>query len=106
MLLSMAAVGLGPWALGLGKNAVTNISRTAVLLSAGLDSAVLAASEARTSRVQPIYVSTGLAWEAPRIEHALRSSECAVLRLVLQEADSNAATLARVAHFSRTLEVQ
>ena len=38
-------------------------SRTAVLLSAGLDSAVLAASEARTSRVQPIYVSTGLAWE-------------------------------------------
>ena len=38
--------------------------RTAVLLSAGLDSAVLAASEARTSRVQPIYVSTGLAWEA------------------------------------------
>jgi 7-cyano-7-deazaguanine synthase len=37
--------------------------KTAVLLSAGLDSAVLAASEARTSRVQPIYVSTGLAWE-------------------------------------------
>jgi 7-cyano-7-deazaguanine synthase len=36
---------------------------TAVLLSAGLDSAVLAASEARTSHVQPIYVSTGLAWE-------------------------------------------
>src|ERR1051325_2548475 len=38
-------------------------SRVAVLLSAGLDSAVLAASEARTSTVQPIYVSTGLAWE-------------------------------------------
>jgi 7-cyano-7-deazaguanine synthase len=38
--------------------------RTAVLLSAGLDSAVLAASEARTAQVQPIYVSTGLAWEA------------------------------------------
>ncbi|HWN85763.1 MAG TPA: 7-cyano-7-deazaguanine synthase [Vicinamibacterales bacterium] len=37
--------------------------RTAVLLSAGLDSAVLAASEARTSHVHPIYVSTGLAWE-------------------------------------------
>jgi 7-cyano-7-deazaguanine synthase len=36
---------------------------TAVLLSAGLDSAVLAASEARSSRVHPIYVSTGLAWE-------------------------------------------
>ena len=37
--------------------------RTAVLLSAGLDSAVLAASEARTSQVHPIYVGTGLAWE-------------------------------------------
>ena len=35
----------------------------AVLLSAGLDSAVLAALEARTHRVQPIYVSSGLAWE-------------------------------------------
>ena len=38
-------------------------SQTAVLLSAGLDSAVLAASEARTSIVHPIYVSAGLAWE-------------------------------------------
>ncbi|MGH9257909.1 MAG: 7-cyano-7-deazaguanine synthase [Vicinamibacterales bacterium] len=36
---------------------------TAVLLSAGLDSAVLAASEARSARVHPIYVSAGLAWE-------------------------------------------
>ena len=36
---------------------------TAVLISAGLDSAVLAASEQRTSRVQPIYVSAGLVWE-------------------------------------------
>jgi len=35
-----------------------------VLISAGLDSAVLAAAEARTSHVHPIYVSTGLAWEA------------------------------------------
>lgn len=40
---------------------------TAVLLSAGLDSAVLAASEARTSHVHPIYVSTGLAWEAEEL---------------------------------------
>ncbi len=39
------------------------MSSTAVLLSAGLDSAVLAAAEARTQRVHPIYVSTGLAWE-------------------------------------------
>jgi 7-cyano-7-deazaguanine synthase len=36
---------------------------TAVLLSAGLDSAVLAASEARISRVYPVYVQAGLAWE-------------------------------------------
>lgn len=36
---------------------------TAVLLSAGLDSAVLAAAEARRAAVQPIYVSAGLAWE-------------------------------------------
>ena len=40
---------------------------TAVLLSAGLDSAVLAASEARTAIVHPIYVSTGLAWEAEEL---------------------------------------
>jgi 7-cyano-7-deazaguanine synthase len=50
---------------------------TAVLLSAGLDSAVLAASEARRDRVQPIYVSTGLAWE---------SSELAALDRLLAEA--------------------
>jgi len=37
---------------------------TAVLLSAGLDSAVLAAAEARRGRVHPVYVSVGLAWEA------------------------------------------
>ena len=37
--------------------------QTAVLLSAGLDSAVLAASEARTAIVHPIYVSAGLAWD-------------------------------------------
>ena len=37
---------------------------TAVLLSGGLDSAVLVAEEAVRSEVQPIYVSVGLAWEA------------------------------------------
>lgn len=37
---------------------------TAVLFSSGLDSAVLAASEARAALVHPIYVSTGLAWES------------------------------------------
>ena len=50
---------------------------TAVLLSAGLDSAVLAASEARTSDVHPIYVSTGLAWEA---------DECAALEKLVRSA--------------------
>jgi 7-cyano-7-deazaguanine synthase len=37
---------------------------TAVLLSGGLDSAVLVADEATRDDVQPIYVSVGLAWEA------------------------------------------
>jgi 7-cyano-7-deazaguanine synthase len=35
-----------------------------VLCSAGLDSAVLLAVEARRGRVTPVYVSVGLAWEA------------------------------------------
>jgi len=37
---------------------------TAVLLSGGLDSAVLLAEEAAAGEVQPIYISVGLAWEA------------------------------------------
>jgi 7-cyano-7-deazaguanine synthase len=37
---------------------------TAVLLSGGLDSAVLVADEAASDEVFPIYVSVGLAWEA------------------------------------------
>ena len=40
---------------------------TAVLISAGLDSVVLAASEARDARVQPVYVSAGLAWESEEL---------------------------------------
>ena len=38
-----------------------------VLLSGGLDSAVLAAHEAQTARVLPLYVSVGLAWEAAEL---------------------------------------
>ena len=38
--------------------------KCAVLLSGGLDSAVLLADEASRGEVQPIYVSVGLAWEA------------------------------------------
>ena len=37
---------------------------TAVLLSGGLDSAVLIAEEAASGEVHPVYVSVGLAWEA------------------------------------------
>ena len=44
------------------------MSSVAVLLSAGLDSAVLAAFEARRARVQPIYVSAGLAWETQELQ--------------------------------------
>jgi len=36
---------------------------TLVLLSGGIDSAVLAAHEAQSARVLPVYVSVGLAWE-------------------------------------------
>jgi len=41
--------------------------RSAVLLSAGLDSAVLAAAERREAQVHPIYVSAGLAWEGEEL---------------------------------------
>jgi 7-cyano-7-deazaguanine synthase len=42
---------------------------TAVLLSGGLDSAVLVAEEAARAEVHPLYVKVGLAWEAA--EHAM-----------------------------------
>jgi 7-cyano-7-deazaguanine synthase len=44
----------------------------AVLFSAGLDSAVLAADAARHAVVQPIYVRTGLAWESEELAAAER----------------------------------
>jgi 7-cyano-7-deazaguanine synthase len=40
------------------------MTKSAVLLSGGLDSAVLLAEEASRGEVQPIYISAGLAWEA------------------------------------------
>jgi 7-cyano-7-deazaguanine synthase len=43
-----------------------------VLFSAGLDSAVLLADEARRSRAHPLYVSTGLAWEPAELAMAAR----------------------------------
>ena len=52
---------------------------TAVLLSGGLDSAVLVADEAASGEVQPIYVSVGLAWESA--ERAVVSSFLAAVHL-------------------------
>jgi 7-cyano-7-deazaguanine synthase len=45
---------------------------TAVLFSAGLDSAVLLAEEAARGGVQPVYVSAGLAWEPAERASAAR----------------------------------
>ncbi|MGE3841552.1 MAG: 7-cyano-7-deazaguanine synthase [Vicinamibacterales bacterium] len=50
---------------------------TAVLCSAGLDSAVLLAHEAQRQFVTPVYVAVGLAWEAEEqraLGHLLRAS--------------------------------
>ena len=43
-----------------------------VLISGGLDSAVLLAHEARHGRVQPVYVKVGLAWEAAELRMLAR----------------------------------
>ena len=61
---------------------------TAVLFSAGLDSAVLAASDARYGTVHPIYVSCGLAWET--------EERAAVDRLLASAAFATLAPLARL----------
>jgi len=50
--------------------------KTAVLLSGGLDSAVLVADEAAAGEVQPIYVSVGLAWEAAEQAMVARFLDC------------------------------
>jgi 7-cyano-7-deazaguanine synthase len=59
-----------------------------VLFSSGLDSAVLAAAEARAADVHPLYVSTGLAWE--------REELAAVDRLLASAAFEGVAPLARL----------
>ena len=53
---------------------------TAVLLSGGLDSAVLVADEAASGEVQPVYVSVGLAWEGAERAMVSRLLERAPLR--------------------------
>lgn len=66
---------------------------TLVLLSGGLDSAVLAAHEARDHRVVPVYVSVGLAWE---------EAEAAMVERLLQApAYRNVAPLSRVSFTMR-----
>lgn len=59
-----------------------------MLLSAGLDSAVLAAAEARRGHVHPIYVSVGLAWEAGEV--------AALARLLATPLYASMAPLARL----------
>ncbi|HEX7087320.1 MAG TPA: 7-cyano-7-deazaguanine synthase [Vicinamibacterales bacterium] len=51
---------------------MTTNGSVAVLFSAGLDSAVLAADLATTAAVQPIYVTAGLAWEPAELAMAER----------------------------------
>ena len=65
-----------------------------MLLSAGLDSAVLAAAEAQRGPVHPIYISTGLAWE---------SAERAVLNRLL-DASPYAGNVERLVHLSFGVE--
>lgn len=69
-------------------DAFTERPACAVLFSAGLDSAVLAAAEARTSFVHPLYVSTGLAWEGEEL--------AAVDRLLAAPAFAGVAPLVRL----------
>jgi 7-cyano-7-deazaguanine synthase len=52
---------------------------TAVLLSGGLDSAVLLAEEAARDDTQPIYVSVGLVWERAEREATRRFLESAAM---------------------------
>ena len=59
---------------------MTSRPQTAVLFSSGLDSAVLAASEARDCHVHPIYVSSGLAWEREELAAAERLLAAPVYR--------------------------
>jgi 7-cyano-7-deazaguanine synthase len=68
---------------------------TCVLLSAGLDSAVLAASEARHATVHPVYVSAGLAWEDAEL--------AAVDRLLRTPPYASLAPLARLTFTVRDL---
>jgi len=74
--------------------------QTAVLVSGGLDSAVLLAEEAARGPVQPIYVSVGLAWERAEratldrllAAHPLRGRVLPLVSLTVDMNDVYAAT--------------
>lgn len=51
---------------------LSSADQTAVLVSAGLDSVVLLAAEARHAHVHPIYVGAGLAWEHAEVDALAR----------------------------------
>ena len=68
---------------------------SAVLFSAGLDSAVLAAAEARNGGVHAVYVSCGLAWEAEELE--------ATSHLLAAPAFAGVASLTRLTFTARDL---
>ncbi len=61
---------------------------TIVLLSGGLDSAVLLAHEAQHSRVWPVYVRVGLAWESLELEMLERLLAHADLRGTIEPLSS------------------
>lgn len=76
---------------------------TAVLFSGGIDSAVLVASEARRRIVWPIYVRTGLAWEAEEAAMAgqlLRSPVYAARVLQWQHLDLTVTDLLPASHWA------
>src|SRR5713226_3413269 len=61
----------------------SNPQISAVLLSGGLDSAVLLAEEAARGEVHPIYVTAGLVWESAErdtVTRLLAGSVCATRR--------------------------
>ena len=68
---------------------------TGVLFSAGLDSAVLAAAEARDDAVEAMYVSCGLAWEAEEL--------AAVDRLMATAAFAKVTSVAHLTFTARDL---
>ncbi len=66
---------------------------------------------ARTLRADGVIVwmvatDTGLAWQAPRIERALREAGLPTLMLTSQPQTLNAEALTQIAYFRRTLEAQ